>query len=155
MKDKLKLIYDEPITIGFPSLEESKDLIEERWGKNVLSHNSVYIPKIGDKLKLFGPVKNKCPHSNEFVHFVQHKGLFLPNAYGLIIVESLDSVCDFIKAGTFLMGIDDKRNLSFEKHYGHVVPVLLKNGRNSYEYLKLPWAMVLEADEIFPAFEPS
>jgi len=51
------------------------------------------------------------------------------------------------------MGIDNIKNLSYEKHCGHLVPVLLKNDINSYEYLKLPWGMVLEADEVFPAFE--
>jgi hypothetical protein len=153
MKDKLKVIYDEQITISFPSLKESGKMIEEKWDKEILSHSFSFIPKIGDRIKLFGPVKNKCPHSNEYVSFIENIGLFLPNAYGLIIVEHLDMVYNFIKPGTFIMGIDNMKNLYYEKHCGHLVPVIHKNEKNSYSYLKLPWGMVLEADEVFPAFE--
>jgi hypothetical protein len=65
----------------------------------------------------------------------------------------MDRISNFIKNGTFVMGIDYKNHLHLQKHSGHIIPVLLKNEEKSYSYLMLPWGMTLEADEVFPAFE--
>jgi hypothetical protein len=150
-REKIRTVLDEPAMSEY-SLEEIKKSVIEKWGSEVGSKEPTFFSVGNFGIKLFAPVHQKILHSNECVDFILTNNLFFPNAHGLVILEHLDQVHNFLPNDLWIIGLDHSHHLSFKKNFGHVIPFLKKRNSKFYEYGCFYWNTILEHDERFLAF---
>jgi hypothetical protein len=151
MESKLEVFKDYPVSLVFRPLKNiQKDAIE-RW-KEEGSCGPSFFPNKNDTIKIFKLVDGKVLHSKECVNWAKQGSLFLPNATGLVILEKLDCIYDFMPNGAFALGIDYFSCLYHSKSLGHhMIPALRKDGRGQYSYLTFSWNLSFDPED-YPVF---
>lgn len=149
MKNKIRLFYEMEVTSGVTSYEESTKIISEKWGEDFSSRKPSHTLQVGDKLKIYSHKNKEIVHSHKFVDHNFESGRHLVNAYGLVVLEELDRIHNFIPANSFIIGIDSDKFLPYRKYAGRVVAVLYKTTEGEYLPMVLPHGMFLEHKEYF------
>lgn len=151
MRNKFKMIYEHPIDMGFLSQEKAKEIAIKKWEEKIGSKEASFYPDKKDKIKLF-ELRPSCKvHSIECLEMARKNILFFPNVTGLVILEKLDIIYNFIPNGAFILGIDDLHYLQFDGH-SHLIPVLRKT-EGKYSYMHYFWNMHFEHDDYVVFFK--
>lgn len=136
---------------GLSFMEPFYKLSKEKWGNEVGGMGNSFHAQDGDRIELFRSAK--IPKTSESISFLIAQGLFLPNVQGLVILEYLDSIQEFLPEDTWIMGCDYTENLYSKRHFGHLLPFLRKTHSFSYEYDWFPYGTKLAADEMILGFK--
>jgi hypothetical protein len=132
---------------------EVRELAVERWGNAVGNVDPSFFPVEDDHLVVFSGVNSKKHHSHDCLEFLKRNEFYFPNVHGLVFLELLDIEFNFLKEGSWVLGLDYLPYLSTVPKYGHMVPTLMKESVSSYGYVWLPWSSSLDPDEYICGFK--
>jgi len=141
-----KSIHEQKMDFDF-SYVEIQNLAIEKWGQDIGSKPPSYFPKKGDSIFVFKGVGRNHPPFCDCIHTLKDNGLYLPNVTGLVFLEILDSVYNFLKQDSWILGFDELHHLRYEKNFGHFVPCLVKGQNGDYQYTWFARNSNLEHDE--------
>ncbi len=149
---KLDLIYDFVIK-EIASFDDVAKLAKDKWDNEIGSMKPSFFPQVGDVMEVYKAPKNgHTPNTHDCIKLLSKRGLFLPNVQGLIILESIDLLHEFLQNEIWVMGIDYTHHLNFRKAFGHLVPYLKKNEGGDYIYGWFPYGSRLDQDEMIFGF---
>lgn len=155
MNEKFIEICSKKITVDL-SKEEIKRNTISKWGEDVGGKNPSCSPRGESILRIFGRNPEEEVISSEFVNFAREKGLFLCNAQGLFVLESVDIkenilVIDEKKIELWVYGYDDNECLHYRG--GYQIPFFKKNCDGTYFHSSCASNFVAHIDQLFLAFE--
>jgi len=155
--ERFELFFECTLLDEVQSLETLRPSVIKRWGDEIGEKDPSFFPKKGDKLILLKAKNGRHVNSHDSIQSIKKAGIFLPNAFGLIIFEKLvvEGAIVLFQEDIWILGYDELKNLYCKPHFGHLVPYLQIGRDGDFFYQSLPYNMTFEADEFLLAFERS
>ncbi len=150
---KIIFMHEGKVDISIPTLKRTTEIACERWGDEIGLMKPSFYPTKETEFFIVGPANKKMPDSHDCVNFVRNQNFHFTNVQGLIIIESLDMIHNFLPFGSWTMGFDYKYHLYFKKNFGHMIACLRKDENGEYSYPSFPWGMNIEKNERVPIFK--
>ena len=141
-----KRFHQQKLDFDF-SFKEIQNLAIKKWGQDIGGKTPSFFPNKNDSIFIFKGSGKSHPHFSDCINTLKENGLFLPNVTGLVFLEILDSVFDFLEPDSWILSFDELHNLKCEKQFGHFVPCLVKGKEGEYNYTWFTRNGSLEHDE--------
>jgi len=122
---------------------------KEKWGNGIGSVVPSHSIKVGDEIKFFISEQKVEKNQSDCFEFIEKNNLLPCNVYGLVYIEHLDKISNFIPIGTILVGYDYAEHLHIKKRHQHIyVPFMKKIADGVYQHGTFSASDNHDADEV-------